>query len=216
LPAGRPSPIDKVIGKKPDGTPITVAERMVNLVRLGNFVEHASAACGISKETHYEWVRVAARVNLAWNGDPDLTKITPHERRCVEYSDAVDQAQGEYFAADMRKLHEIGQGGIVRSRVVEKYAVEKNEQGEEVQVLLERTVTEDETLPNAAVIMWRLTRRAPKFFGNRLAIAHEDDDPGKLDERSELTALADSMEAYLLGRAEAEGKKTTRRRKAAT
>ena len=63
-----------------------LAERSIQLVRAGNYMETASAAAGVHKETLYGWLREGARLGHG-----------PKK----EFLDAVERAKGEAEAANL-------------------------------------------------------------------------------------------------------------------
>ena len=79
--AGRPSKISKEI-----------SDAIVENLRLGNYIEHASAACGINKSTLYLWLE---------RGRKEQEKIdaglepNPDEQIFLEFSNAVEKAKAE-------------------------------------------------------------------------------------------------------------------------
>src|SRR5437660_1070835 len=100
MPTGRPSLIDAIVGCDDEGSEFTVADRIVAGLRAGNYFEQATAAAGIHKETAYGWLRVAAQTRIRAKGRTleDL-QLCDHERRCVEFSDAVVRAAARWEAS---------------------------------------------------------------------------------------------------------------------
>lgn len=78
MPAGRPTKINQ-----------DVINRILALVRVGNYVETAASAAGISKETLYAWLRLGA------------TQQTGLAR---EFSDALVKAAGEAEAIALTRV----------------------------------------------------------------------------------------------------------------
>lgn len=193
--AGRPSPIDTIIGHHPDtGEPITVADRIVNALQVGTYFEHATAGAGIRKETAYEWLRVAGRLRLRARGAP-ITNLDPkptgHELRCLAFSDAVDEAMGVLAIASMTLVERLARGGIPQVTVTEKV--------DAAGVLIERTTRTEHTLPSERALLWRLERRFPALYGNRVEVtAHVDGVVVQsVEERAD--ELAGALDVYLQG-----------------
>lgn len=191
---GRPSPIDAVIGhREGTGEPITVAERIVASIRAGNYFEPAAAAAGITKITAYEWLKVAGHLRLRARGRP-VTTLDPapsaHELRCLEFSNAVDEAQAIWEVGANTQLEQLARGGLeVVTTTVKTLA-----SGD-----VETTVKTEKLAPNAQVIEWRLTRKFPARYGERIQV------DGRVDGRVEFTVaeraqtLAGDLAAYLAG-----------------
>lgn len=92
---GQPSKIDRVVAFiEVDGArvPVTAAERIVQLLAGGNYMETAAAAAGVSKESIYEWLRVGATAAAKQHQG---LQLTAHDRRCLHFSDAVTTAQAQ-------------------------------------------------------------------------------------------------------------------------
>lgn len=166
---GRPSDINKIIGHRDvNGTqvPVTVAEQIIAAIRAGNYIEGAAAAAGITKQTVYEWRHVAARTRIAGTPDADLTD---HQRRCITFSDAVDEAEGIWEVNANRTLERIARGGIEQEVVTVKTDHRGN--------VVERTTRTTSTLPDARVIEWRLKRRFRDRYAERVEVTGADGDP---------------------------------------
>lgn len=208
--AGRPSDINKTIGYRTDGSPITVADSITNALRAGSYFEQATANAGISKETAYEWLRVAGRARIRARGDLDQIELTDHERDCLRFSDSVDEAQSSWEIGALATLEQLARGGI---EVVKK-VTKTDHQGNELEV----TTTVEHTLPSAQVLEWRLERKYPDRYGRRVEVTGRDGEPllGAADRQE---ALVETFDAYLRGVADATaaaGTRARRKRKPAT
>jgi hypothetical protein len=202
VPTGRPSLIDAVVGCDDEGNAITVADRIVAALCAGNYFEQATAAAGIHKETAYGWLRLAAQIQIRAKGRTleDL-QLSDHERRCVEFSDAVVRAEARWEASALDTLEQLGRGGVTATHETLKYDAAGN--------LIERTVRTETLPPNAQVIEWRLTRRFPQRYGQHVEVV----DGGALLTDDETTsALVESLSAYLEG--VDKGDETGRRKRA--
>lgn len=196
-PPGRPSPIDAVVAyREDDGTPITVADRIVASIRAGNYFEPAVLAAGVVKDTAYEWLKVAGRTRLRARGRPldELDPpVTPHERRCVEFSDAVDAAQGLWEVGANTTLEQLGRGGLKVVTVTEKHDAAGK--------LLEKSTKTETLAPNAQVIEWRLTRRHPDRYGHRIDVDGTFDGKITFTVEERAANLADGLADFLAGAA---------------
>lgn len=165
MPAGRPSKVDQVIGRDAAGQPVTVSDRIIQALRAGNFVEEAAAAAGINKTTIYEWLLVGARAaNDVAEGRIKRSKLTKYQRRLIEFSNSVAQADGEWVVGTNATLERLGRGGVEQVTVRETVTLVRDANGvptgeEEVQ----RVTTTSRSMPNSAVLMWRLARRSAKY-----------------------------------------------------
>jgi hypothetical protein len=75
------------------------AARIITSIRLGNFVETAAAAAGISKPTLLKWLkagrRARRRARKIAGGVPDLAPLTPMEVGLAKFSDDFGRASAE-------------------------------------------------------------------------------------------------------------------------
>jgi hypothetical protein len=95
--AGRPSKISKEI-----------SDAIVENLRLGNYIEHASAACGINKSTLYLWLE---------RGRKEQEKIdaglpaNPDEQIFMEFSNAVEKAKAQSEVRDVTLIEKAATDG---------------------------------------------------------------------------------------------------------
>lgn len=200
MPGGRPSPIDKTIGHRDvDGTPVpvTVFDRIVSALRAGNYIEGAAASAGMSKQAVYDWMKLGARTRLANTPDKDRTT---HERRCVEFLDAVAEAEAAWEAQANTTLEQLSRGGIP----VETVTVKVDGKGK----VIERTTKTTATLPDAATIKWRLKRRFRDRYAERIEVTGAEGEPLlPMDERA--AAIVEGLRNAREAKAEAEKPKPT-------
>lgn len=125
---GRPSNINSIVLVRevpnpddPTGTPlkvhVTAAERVIEALERGNYLETAAAMAGVHKDTVYEWLKVGAK---AWSTGLPLSRMRAHDRRCAEFSDGVAQAQAMAEGNDVDRLHALanGEDASVAARVL--------------------------------------------------------------------------------------------------
>lgn len=172
-PPGRPSPLLELRHVPAPGggyREVTVADRIVELLASGTYVERAARATGIAKGTLYGWLDLASttRELLALHGDN--ADVTEHARACVAFSDAVDTAEATYELTALTALEQLAAGRVTLETVTERY--ERGSDGTDV--LVERTVKRQGLAPNPNVITWKLTRRFPERYQLRPATV----DPG--------------------------------------
>jgi len=195
MPAGRPSKIAAQL-RLPNGQTTTVQARIVELIRHGAFVERAAKSAGIAKGTLYGWLEVAGHAQQALAAGRTLERLTAHQRACLAFSDAVDEAEATYEMQALVSLSRL-EAGIAREIVTEKY-IHNPTNGEEV--LIERTVRRETGVPSAAAITWKLTRRFPERYQlqHDAGAATGMPDPGdtSLTEQSITETMAD-VERFL-------------------
>lgn len=189
MPGGRPSKLDAPI-VRPDGRTTTVSERIIDLLGTGMYLERAAAECQVAKSTIYGWLEVAsqARVGAALG-----RRLRKHELRCVQFSDAVAQAEARHEATALGVLERLGRGGIPVEKVTEKYerqlVVDQEGRTSYDLVLIERRVTTEHTLPSVAALTWKLSRRYQERWGDRIEVHGPDN--------ADARALATELRTYL-------------------
>lgn len=199
---GRPTVIDKVVAQRtaPDGSriDITTADQIIGALRTGAYFEHACAAGGITKETGYEWQRIAASARRRTIGrDIDDATLTDYELQCIRFSDGVVEARDSWIALQIAVLEQSGRGGIpqVTTTVKEELRDVTQPDGSVKQELVEveRQTRTSHTLPDVETIKWRLTRMRPDLFGHHVDLRLPDDDASIEDRARDLLL---GIEAY--------------------
>lgn len=166
---GRPTKIDQVVAHTEAGVPITAAERIVQLVRAGNYVETAAAAAGVGKPTFHQWLRTAAEAHGKLHRHE---RTTPLERKCMAFAAAIDEAQGATEAQDVAELARLGRPMTITSRREERDA-----NGQLVRVV---NVSEDRPA-DARVLQWRLERRFRRRWGPGIEVTGAEGGPIEVD-----------------------------------
>lgn len=119
------------------------------LLRRGSYIESAAAACGISKDTFYRWLRNAK--------SEEATELE------AELSDAVLKSMAE---SELRDLEIIDKAAMGTPDVLEK-----DEHGNLVLDSEGRPIVlEYGTLSNWKASAWRLERKFPDRWGNKRQI----------------------------------------------
>lgn len=85
MPGGRPTKLNAIL-----------QARIVKLLETGNYVETAAAACGVHKDTLYEWMK---------RGEEEASG--PYR----EFSDAVLKAQGDAESSLLGTIHKSSKDG---------------------------------------------------------------------------------------------------------
>lgn len=202
MPGGRPSTIDAVVGYRDvDGerVEITIADRIVASLRAGLFLEPAIAGSGAGKETVYGWIREAGRLRKEYRGDFTTAQLTDHQRRCIEFSDAVDEADGLWEVDSNTLLERLGRGGIPQvTTTIKRGPAPRGEHGEQLfdeegrelrGAILEETTKTAHTLPDAETLKWRLTRRHPDRYAQRLELSGPGGGPLELSQEERARSL---------------------------
>lgn len=86
-----------------------VADKIVALVRAGNYPETASAAAGIPPATMRTWLREGARIRERL-GARQLSAVSTHRRPLVTFSIEMEKAMGEAEARDVMLIGRASQG----------------------------------------------------------------------------------------------------------
>lgn len=165
MPGGRPPKINTVVLTRDDPDSgrkikVTAGERIVEALRIGEYVETAAELAGVSKRTVYEWLKVGAQATDAVERQGrTLKSLTQHQRDCMEFSHAVAEAQALARTDDVATLAQLARGG----HPVVTTTVKRNAEGQ----VIEHTTRTETAQPNAAVLMWRLERRHPEDWGRR-------------------------------------------------
>lgn len=185
---GRPSEIDAIV-TRPDGSTSTVGEVIVQMMRAGMFFQSACNVAGKPSATGNEWLKVAGKARIRAKGRTlDALGLTAHEERCCAFSDEVQRAAADALARACVDLTRLSMGGI--PTVTETVRVEADGS-------TTTTTRTEHTLPDKQVIMWWMSRRFPKLYGDHVAVTINDG--ADLSDEERLDSLTDSLSAYLAG-----------------
>lgn len=192
---GRPSPIGAKFDHRDDGTTRTVAEALVDFVAAGDYLTDACAAVGIERETAREWLRVAARVRIANDGDPNPDNLGQHEANCLKFSDGFAKALSAFKHDKLAEVDQIGRGGR-RVTKIRRKRVYKNANDKEGSIAWQVEEIE-QTQPDLRAIMFRLQHRFPGEFSPKMQVSNVEDFTLSDDEVAE--SLAEKLEIFLQG-----------------
>lgn len=179
---GRPPKINTVVlvrpaqGDQPEQR-VTAGQRIVEALRIGNYVETAAALAGVDKTTVYEWLKVGATAtDLVHRQGKRMKDLTQHQRDCMAFSHAVAEAEAASEVEDVAELAALGRGG----RQVTTTTTKRDADGK----VIEHVTKVETTQPNAQVLEWRLERRHPDKYGRRrLEISGPDGEAIPVDVR---------------------------------
>ncbi len=144
-------------------------QRIIALVRGGNYVETAAAACGVSKKSIYDWLKRGARA-----------KSGKHRA----FAEDFHKAQAESEALALQAIAKAGQGEEVKI-IREKLGPNCN--------VIDRTV-ETRRQKSWQADAWRLERRFPSRWSRRMRSEHDTD----LASHSEDEAMTDKQSARVV------------------
>ncbi len=193
---GRPTKIDEVVRHTADGQPVTVGAQIIQRLQLGLTHNAAVKAAGVTRDTFWRWRGDGARLR-ALQAQGKRKTFTPQELRLIEFSDAVERAEGE---AEVQRLAVI-QGAAVGGQKIVKVS-ERQAMVDGVMTVVERTVTTETARPNWTAAAWWLERRLPQQYARRVEITGAEGAP-LLEEADHARSLADSLRDYLTGAADA-------------
>lgn len=191
-----------------DGKRVTAGETVISRIASGAYREEAALSANIAKATLYGWLYAGAKARAALvRGE----RVSPGDRRYVEFLNAVEEAEAQALLSDWTRLGQLAVGGLPQVTVREKVEVVTVD-GKQVERVVERVTTSDRTLPNASVLMWRMERRWPAKFGRRPSVEEVPvEDPVEVevereDKRARIRKMADDLRAYQLGLADGEAR----------
>lgn len=190
---GRPNKLDAVATRRRDGTPVTVAEQIIERVQLG--MTHATAArsAGVSRDTMHRWRLDGARLR-ALQASGELRRPTANQQRLIDFSDNLDRAEAEAEAIRLG----IVQGAAIGGGTITKTTRKVDTQGN----ILETTTVTETIRPDWRAAAWWLERRRDGYTP-RVELTGADGAP-LVPEGDAARDLADSLRAYLEGRADAQ------------
>lgn len=150
-------PLLDTIVTRNDGTTVTIADQIVELLRVGTPVELAAAAVGVTPAEYRGWMRegLAGLSRLAagrsWTRD-----FTAAEQASTDFADRVQRAIGEWAGRANALLEQLQRGGYETTTTRVKRV------GTDV---VETMVTTSQLAPDARVLTWRLERGFPSIYG---------------------------------------------------
>lgn len=101
--------VKKTAGRLSALTP-NLQDRIVELIRLGNYASDASGACGISKATFFGWLARGRDERERQRLLPDSEPLTT-EVKFLEFLDAVEKARDEATVRNVSIIQRAGHDG---------------------------------------------------------------------------------------------------------
>lgn len=173
------------VGHRPDGTPLYIADRVAEALRLGASLNDAATRATVTSATLRTWVRAGTRLLLATEAGTRLPQtLSAVERAQVDLARTVEQAAVEGKMLLLGQLERLSRG-IERTITIEKQ--------DAAGTVIERTTRVETALPDAATIRWRLARRWPDEFADRVHVDHT----GQVDTGDRAAELAAALRAEL-------------------
>lgn len=170
-----------------DGSPIMVADRVAEALRLGAHIGDASVRAGVSRELLRQWMRNGNRINAALDAGSRLEgDLNDQERAELHLARTAEAALSEGKLLMLALLDRLSRGAEVRTVTVRLDA-----NGNEVD-RYERT---EQHVPDAAVIRWRLERRWPEEWAPkpRLEVTGPGGAPLAVDVQTRARELAQAL-----------------------
>lgn len=180
---GRPSLLGQVIDTDENGNDILVEDRILAMVRSGNYIEVAAACAGVDKETLFSWARIGAKAARAKAKDPKRV-LTAHERRCISFSAALHKAAALSEAELIAGIEAAGTKKRLTIVTTRKRVLIGGEWVETVE-----TKTE-EADPEWRALAWRAERRFTSRWGQRGSLEVSGPDGGPIELEARGVALA--------------------------
>ena len=180
---GRPPLLGQVIDTDEDGNDILIEDRILTMVRSGNYIEVAAACAGVDKEMLYTWLSTGAKASRAKIKDPGLV-LTANQRRCLTFSKAIVEAAALSEAELIAGIQAAG----TRRRLTIVTTRKRVKVGDEWQETVD-TKTE-EAPPDWRALAWRAERRFTSRWGQRGSLEVSGPDGGPIELENRGVALA--------------------------
>jgi len=155
-----------------------VIQKMVNYCRAGAYVETAAAACGIDKETFYNWLRKGAKQKSG------IYRVL---------NDALDKAQAEWELRDLAAIDKATTGRA--TAIVMKDVEGRPIRDGEGNLMYMRPIE-----PDWKAAALRLSRKASKRWCDKQVLEHTGKDGGPIETRDMTAEKADAEAKRILER----------------
>jgi transposase len=188
---GRPSKITDVVAVAKDGREITTSDRIVDAIRSGAYPERAAQAAGVPYKTFYDWLQRGARVNADLiAGKRTEATCSAFELAAAELSERVAQADAEAEEEHVLLARKLAVGGIEQVSTKNRRLVKPDGRVE-----TEDITTKSHTLPDAAMLRWRMAHRWPeRWQGERLELSGPGGGPIELSIDEKRAKLLQALE----------------------
>jgi hypothetical protein len=183
---GRPTKLNQTVDTRPDGTPITTAQKVVEGIRLGLDQTTACDHAGISRVTFHNWRLQAARHRAAQT-QGNLPNPTTKQRQLIEFLNNIEKA---YAQAESDRL-----------KIIEGAAKDGHRTKTVIRVMpdgTEEKTTTTESVPQWQAAAWLLERTRPAKYGKRLELTGADGAP-LVPPAQQAKDLAESLAEFQAG-----------------
>lgn len=184
--SGRPTTIHSEIAPDVKNTKL-----FIDAIRAGCTFETAAAGAGGSLKTYNYWRRVGAACRTEiHNTIRTADSLTPYEQACLEFSVAVEKADGEWEVEQNARLDQHARGGLTKTITTTKTLPNGNVE----------TTVRVETLPSDPnVIIWRLQHRHPERYYPKLRteITGAEGKPIEISFADRAAAVLDELTGFM-------------------
>jgi hypothetical protein len=167
----------------------TVADAIVDLMRLGNYMETAALFVGVSVSTVKHWLREGDKALGRREAGARRRDLSSFQRHAADFLTAVRAATAESERRDVGTLAALARGGLPVVQTTERWITDEDGQPR----LVERTTVRRESLPDVRAITWRLERRFPDRWAR--APEREDDTTAEADDEFGDDPVAEALRA---------------------
>jgi hypothetical protein len=188
---GAPLAIERIIGKHPDGTPITAGDRLIQVIRLGEFVQVALHAAGLDKTTWIRLQRTAATLEYDLSrGARREHNLTKDEQLVRAFYNRYLQAEADALVRHAEILDRLVEGATITT-------VTRTERIDKDGAVTVETRTETKPVgPDPQTVRWRMSIRWPQFYSQKIQLAGDPRDIGDaLTPEADDEAMAELREA---------------------
>lgn len=144
----------------------TRRDLIIGELRRGLPADIAIQAARIPMRTFRLWLATGRDVYARTLDEPDAD-LTDEDRALAQFATDVDAAIGEWFSAANRTLEAHTADGVTVTTTKEVFAKRVNADTDEVEDVVERTVTTRHAPADMATLMWRMGKLAPTVFGTQ-------------------------------------------------
>jgi hypothetical protein len=181
--AARPHALLYPIAHRDDGTPVMVADRVAEALRLGASHATAAARAGVSRQQLDAWLRAGNRHSAALAaGTRTADDLSSVELAELALANTAEQALAQLELNLLAQLEVLSRGHT---------ATTTTERTDASGATIDRTERAEVRLPDSAVIRWRLERRLPEQWGPRTHVEHSGH--VEVDVATRAAELADAL-----------------------
>lgn len=147
---GAPLRVDDVVDRDASGAPLRAVDVVTKWLAAGLPDSTALAHAGLPVSTFHGWLRAAAKIRQRLAAYPDAS-VSDDDLALLEFSASVDKAVADAESRFAIILARVAEGGLPQRKERTKYDSSGN--------VVERTVDEWSTLPDARALIFLLVNR---------------------------------------------------------